>query len=91
MMGWGNMMGGWGNNPGTFFFNGWFGIISMVLQFVFWTVLIVIVYKMFRSKGLKAAKEQNRSGDKALEILRMRYAKGEINTEEYNQRKTLLE
>jgi uncharacterized membrane protein len=36
-------------------------------------------------------KDQLRSGERALDILRRRYAAGEMSTEEYEQRKAVLE
>jgi len=74
-MGWGDMSGmGWGW--------GWsfFGIVHMVL---WWALLILGVVVL--AKWLFGAR---RSGeDRALEVLRERYARGEIDKDEFEKRK----
>lgn len=89
MMGWGywgNMMGGYGSG-----FNGnywWMGLIGMVLQVVFWIAVVVIVYRLISGNNSNhSANNSNRHNDTSLNILRERYAKGEIDTEEYTRRK----
>lgn len=80
--GWGQMMG-WG---GTMY-----GGIGMLL---FWGVIIVLLVLFARSYigGVRtqAASRSPNSGSTALDILQERYAKGEINKEEYEQRKKTL-
>jgi len=75
------MMGGWGM--------GWFGGIFMI---VFWVLVIValvfFVRWLVRTSGGISEKETSRS--RALEILKERYARGEIGTEEFEERKRLL-
>lgn len=89
MMRWGNsMMGGYGYGFGA---HPWFGLVCMALQAVFWIVVIVFLFKMFHSKKSKTFQETRCSNDSALAILRDRYAKGEIDTEEFNQRKNDLQ
>lgn len=79
--GWGPMMG-WGNTM--------FGGIGMLL---FWGVIVVLVV-LFARSFVGAAGRQSpslpHSGSTALDILQERYAKGEINKEEYEQRKKTL-
>jgi putative membrane protein len=73
MMGWGYGMG-------------WFGMILMGL---FWIAIIVgiifLIKWLFVSAGTKSYGGD--SGDSALEILKKRYARGEINKEEFEQKK----
>lgn len=89
MMRWGNsMMGGYGYGLDV---HPWFGLVGMALQAVFWIVVIIFLFKMFHSKKSKAFKETKFSNDSALAILRDRYAKGEIDTDEFNQRKNDLQ
>lgn len=84
------MMGRWG---GPWMMGGGFGFggfIAMILQLIVWIAIIVIAVRFF--KGYFPHKNYNgNTEDQALEILRQRYAKGEIDTEEYNLRKKELE
>jgi putative membrane protein len=79
--GFGHMMGwGWGS----------YGGIRMIL---FWILLIAIV--LFLLRRFPASLQGPRSNDPsphsaALEILKERYAKGEISKEEYEARKRTL-
>jgi len=71
------MMGGWGT--------GWFGGIFMI---VFW--ILVIVGLAFLIKWLiqttRSEKDvANGSSDRAIDILKERYARGEINKEEFEK------
>ncbi len=73
---------GWGGYGGI-----WMWLMP-VLMIVFWGLVIW---------GIIAAIRQNRysgierlSGDSALDILKRRYAKGEISKEEYEERKQVL-
>ncbi len=81
MDGWGNsgMIGGWGGMMG-----GWFGGPMM---WVFWLGIIgLIIWAVSSMSGT------TRPGthDEALEILRQRYARGEISREEYEQAREAL-
>lgn len=90
MMGWGNMMWGYGSGFGNSFLgNGnywWVGLIGMALQLIFWIALIVIGVKVFRSFRTKASVGYYKN-DNSMEVLRGRYAKGEIDSEEYHRLK----
>jgi len=72
------MMGGWGM--------GWLGMIFMM---AFW--ILVIVGLVFLIKWLiqstRGAKEVGHGTSRALEILKERYARGEITKEEFEQMK----
>jgi putative membrane protein len=80
---------GWGHGPGMMnwgFGMGWFGSIIMV---AFWVVVIVAIIFLIRwlavtsrSKGPGLASEES-----ALEILKKRYARGEINKQEFEDKK----
>lgn len=87
MMGWGNMMHGWQYGQGYGNNYWWMGLIMMVLQLVFWAVVATFVIKMLRGRGGSFGAL---SGDNALELLKARYAKGEIDTEEYTKRRQEL-
>ncbi len=78
MMGW----GGWGG----FFF----GPLFMILLLVITIVAVVLV---LRALGIMRPHEQHRShddNDKALSILRQRFAGGEIDEAEFGKRKQAL-
>lgn len=81
MMPWGWGMGdGWG-----------FGIFGMLLGLVFWALLIAGIIL-----GIKWLLEQTRAGasgrgESALEILKKRYARGEIDKEEFEDKKKDLQ
>ena len=64
---------------------GWFSIFMMGL---FWIAVIVVILFLIRWLA-RSSSHRNREArsDSALEILRMRYAKGEINKEEFEQKK----
>ncbi|HEY0634916.1 MAG TPA: SHOCT domain-containing protein, partial [Gammaproteobacteria bacterium] len=65
---------------------GWFGIPLMLL---FWGVLIFAVIMLVRIWG--RGRSGGSEGNRAIEILRERYARGEISLEEYEERKRNLE
>ena len=82
--GWGmgpGMMGGWGM--------GWFGGIFMV---VFWILILVglvfVIRWLVQATGKKGDSRQ--SGSRALEILKERYARGEIDKAEFEVMKSDL-
>ncbi|MDO8725124.1 MAG: SHOCT domain-containing protein [Candidatus Methanoperedens sp.] len=60
-------------------------IIGMIMWFIFWILilagLVLLIKYLWGSAGVKGAQES------ALEILKKRYAKGEINKEEFEEKK----
>ena len=70
--------GGWGGNM-----MGWFG--GGIMMLVFWVLLIVFIVWMVREVSGKNLHSQ--SGSNALEILKERYAKGEIDKKEFEEKK----
>jgi putative membrane protein len=76
---WPGMMGGWGM--------GWFGGIFMI---VFWVAVIVGVVFLIRwlfVSSRTGAQGPGHGGDTALDILRKRYARGEIDKQEFEEKK----
>jgi len=89
---WGNAMGGnmmgWGGMP----FFGWFGGIIMI---VFWALVIFAVVYLIKylvsggDSGRRMWMEEKRGmkrGDSAIAILKERYAKGEIDKKELQEK-----
>ena len=74
---------GWGMHPMWGLWGIW-GIAMMLMMFVFWGVVIAGIVL-----GIRWLARQGREAksDPALEILRQRYARGEINKEEFEARK----
>jgi len=67
----------------------WFGPVIMV---AFWALVIlgiVYVVKVLMGRGNEGAAPQER--ESALEILKKRYARGEINKEEFEEKRKDLE
>lgn len=79
--------GGWGMGPGMMgggwgYGMGWFGAL---LMFAFWAVVIVGLVYLIR--WLAQMGRERKGEDSALEILKQRYAKGEIGKEEFEEKK----
>lgn len=79
---WGMMgpMMGWG------WWGGWLGWIFM---FVFWALIIIgLIFLVKWLVSLSRSRGQYEKGsDSVLDILKQRYARGEINKEEFDQKK----
>lgn len=67
-------------------YHGGMGLIPFVCHLIFLIGIIVLVVVLLRRHGSKVRMLQKQN-DPALLILRERYALGEIETEEFNQRK----
>ena len=87
MMGWGNQgYGMWGM--------GGFGM--MIMMIFFWAIIIIgaiLIIRYFTAghRGIGPGGGPVAPERDPLEILRERYAKGEIDTEEFEERKRTLE
>ena len=66
---------------------GWFG--GGLMMIVFWAAIILFVVWLVREVSGSNKKQDGREhhGKAALEILKERYAKGEINKEEFESKK----
>jgi putative membrane protein len=79
MMWWNN---GWGGGA-------WFGFALM--HMLFWVLLIACVVMLVRWGGGGRGRNLPRPDDsRALDILRERYARGEIDKQEYEERRQVL-
>jgi putative membrane protein len=73
----------WGRGMHPMWWGAW-GFGMMVMMLLFW--VLVVVGLVIGIRWLLAQGKEPRS-DSALEILRQRYARGEINKEEFEARK----
>ncbi|OGG78515.1 hypothetical protein A3A36_00445 [Candidatus Kaiserbacteria bacterium RIFCSPLOWO2_01_FULL_52_12b] len=60
---------------------GWFG--GSIMMIIFWALFIALIVWVVREVGGK----HSRSGSQAIDILKERYAKGEISKEEFESKK----
>ncbi len=74
---------GWGMHP-MWWAWGAGGVVMMVMMLVFWSAVIVSLVLGIRWLIHQAPASRS---DSALEILRRRYARGEINREEFETKK----
>jgi putative membrane protein len=75
------MMGGWGM--------GWFGGIFMMIFWVLVLVGLVFLIKWLIQSSSRVKSDAG-SSDRALEILKERYARGEIDTAEFEAKKKVI-
>ena len=74
----------WGNGMG------WGGWLLMSLTTVaFWAVVVFGIVALFRDSGGPGPRDGRRDGD-ARRILDERFARGEIDAEEYRSRQSIL-
>lgn len=78
---------GWGMHPGWWMW-GAGGAVMMLMMLVFWGLVIAGVVLGVRWLARQGREERP---DRALDILRERYARGEINKEEFDARRRDLE
>ena len=67
--------------------HGWIGGMHMA-WWVFWVLMIILFLAFMEAKPKNRNQQKN---EEPLEILKRRYAAGEITTEEYEERKAHLE
>jgi putative membrane protein len=68
---------------------GWFGWIGPALMLVLWAAIIVGIVFFIRAMA-RQSRARLTQEESALEILKKRYARGEINKEEFEQKKSDL-
>ena len=71
---------GWDGPPG------WFGVVGGILWLLFWAAVIVVGIMLLR----RYVRSRPKVGDSAVAVLGERYARGEINEDEYRQRLGVL-
>ena len=75
---------GWGMHP-MGWMGGMWGIGMMFMMLLFW--FLVIAGLILAVRWFLNDQKERRGNDSALEILRQRYARGEINKEEFDAKK----
>jgi putative membrane protein len=70
-----------------------FNLFSFIITVLFWWLIIMVVIKLAKSIANHHQEQEDESQDNAnLEIVKERYAKGEIKKKEYQEmKKELLE
>ncbi len=81
------MMGYFGNWNMTRGYDGFsgFGVLGWVFNLLFWILLALLIAGLVKS--LSGHSRHFHDGKEPLDILKERYAKGEINKEEFEQKK----
>ena len=87
MMGWGNMMGDWGNGG----YGGGYGWMGMMMPMIFVIGIILLGMYLFRRNSSQVHTNGHGKQNSGLDILHERYARGEIDSTEYQSRKQDLE
>ena len=84
---------GWHMGPGMMGWGQGMGGLEIILTVAFWIAVIVGIILLIRWLVLSMGTQshRSRSEDSALEILRRRYARGEINKEEFLKKEKDLE
>lgn len=89
------MMHNWFGPAGNYMLQGnwwWMGAIGIAVRVILLIVVIYFLVKLLKRYEIgRTGSDQQRSTDEAMRILRERYAKGEIDTEEFQRRKADLE
>jgi len=80
------MMGWYGYN-GYMPFGSNFTFLGPILMILFWIIVIVLIVYLVRGGYGMGYKQGGHGGDRALDILKERYAKGEIKKEEFEAMK----
>jgi len=85
---WAGPEGDWQTGFGHMMWNGGHGLWGGLMMLLFWGLVIGLVVLAVR--GFSGRSDAPR-GNSALDVLKERYARGEIDEEEYERRKERLE
>ena len=83
------MMFGFGNSPMGFGF-GFLGLVFMIFWWVLILAGIIALVKWLSNQFSSKGGSTDASGKSALDILKERYARGEIDTKEFEEKKKNL-
>ncbi len=70
--------------------NFWFWPLGASFNILFWVLVICFIAYLFKNSS-KRSPDEPKKKDEAMDILRKRYASGQINAEEFAQKKKDLE
>lgn len=79
---------GYGPHPGMMGWGGW--IMGPIMMVIFFALLIAAVFVVLRLLGIGPGRNPSGGSDRSLEILRERFARGEIDKSEFEERKNAL-
>ena len=89
------MMGGWGNGYGFGGYGGggygWMGMMGLIMPLIFGIGIILLAFYVFRRNTSRVHSGEFGKHNSGLDILHERYARGEIDSAEYQNRKQDLE
>lgn len=77
------MMYRWGYEP----YNNFWGFPGGIIPVVFWILTIIVIVSFVRMITHGSKDSNQESDNKAINILKERYAKGEINKKEFEEKK----
>jgi len=79
----------WNYGPEYYSLNPGFNILGFIFQVFFWGLIVMLIVKLIKSFHHCDHEEieQSDSKNKSLEIVKERYAKGEIDKKEFEQLK----
>lgn len=75
----------WGHGPWLSGGNWLWGLVMMAVQVLFWVLIIWFVVSLFKRGNDRSDTLKNPND--AMDILKERYARGEIDSEEFHRRK----
>lgn len=82
---WFNHGGYMGGNLGFFGFG-----LGVIFNLIFWALIIWGVYVLIRKLSENGEIMNRKKDDSAMDILKERFAKGEISKEEFEEKKNVL-
>jgi putative membrane protein len=84
------MLRGYWYGPTMMSFSSGYGIIGAIVSILFWVAIFFLIVMVFKSIGKHqdgTDAEESQDSDTALQILRERYAKGEITKRQFQDMK----